>query len=140
MSLEPRRRRRQEDEPAAPAQRETIATNTGIRLACAMSAMIGLFAIFLCWTEKESRVIRRFSVQSAALTIVHAAVIIIALAVSFLLGSVPYFGMMVTLVCWLAYIALLIVLVCLRVRLMEHAWHGWKYELPLLEKDLRRFY
>lgn len=138
MSTQPRRRRREEN--GEPAQRETIATNTGIRLACAMSAMIGLFAIFLCWTEKESRVIRRFSVQSAALTIIHAAVMLCAVVISFLLGGVPYFGIMVTLVCWLIYIAMLIVLVCVRVKLMEHAWHGWKYDLPLIENELHRFY
>ena len=48
-----------------------LATNTGVRLACTMAAMLSPFALFLCWAERESRVIRRFAVQSAALAILH---------------------------------------------------------------------
>ena len=48
-----------------------LATNTGVRLACTMAAMLSPFAIFLCWAEKESRVIRRFAVQSTVLALLH---------------------------------------------------------------------
>ena len=48
-----------------------LATNTGVRLACTMAAMLSPFALFLCWAEKESRVIRRFAVQSVALAALH---------------------------------------------------------------------
>ena len=48
-----------------------LATNTGVRLACTMAAMLSPFALFLCWAEQESRVIRRFAVQSAALLAIH---------------------------------------------------------------------
>lgn len=116
-----------------------LATNTGVRLACTMAAMLSAFAIFLCWTEKESRVIRRFAVQSAALAAVHlcggAVLGIISLAV----GSVPYLGFLMTLLGWLIYIATAVVVLYLRVKLMEHAWHGRRFDLPLIERLIHRF-
>lgn len=129
-----------EDQPIPPA-RDLMATNTGVRLACAMAAMMGLFAIFLCWAEKESRVIRRFSVQSAALTAVHAAAALAALLISAILGGIPFMGLMITLVCLLGYIAVLVLLVAARIRLMKHAWEGVRFTLPArLEQLLQRFY
>ena len=124
-----------------PAPRDLLATNTGVRLACTMAAMIGLFAIFLCWAERESRVIRRFSVQSAALTAAHVLTGVGALLLSRLLGGIPYIGLMVTLMCLLAYIAVLILLLVERVRLMQHAWQGVRFFLPRrLEKLINRYY
>lgn len=129
-------------EPAAtitPA-RELLATNTGVRLACTMSAMLGLFAIFLCWAEQESRVIRHFSLQSACLTVLHALVGGAALVISLVLGAIPYVGLMVTLGCLLVYIAALIWLIFTRVRLMRCAWQGVRFLLPAaLEKIIRRY-
>ena len=129
-----------EPTPAVPA-RELLATNTGVRLACTMSAMMGLFALFLCWAEQESRVIRRFSVQSACLTALHAAVGLGALLFGGLLGGIPFVGLMVKLACLLAYIAALILLVVARVKLMQHAWQGVRFTLPAtLEKIIHRYY
>lgn len=123
-----------------PLPQDVVATNTGVRLACTMAAMIGLFAIFLCWVEKESRVIRRFAVQSAALTVIHALIGVAALAAGLLLGGIPYFGMMVTLMCWIFYIGTLTVLIVIRIRLMEHAWQGRRFSLPAAERMLERYY
>ena len=122
---------------AAP---EVIATNTGVRLACTMAAMIGLLGVFLCWAEKESRVIRRYAVQSAVLTAVHAIAGAVLIITGGLLGAIPYFGFLVTLMCWLIYIAVLVALAALRIRLMERAWHGLRYELPALESISARYY
>ena len=128
------------DAPVPPG-REVLATNTGVRLACTMAAMIGLFALFLCWAEKESRVIRRFSVQSACLTAVHAAVGAAMLLLGMLLGRIPYVGVVVTLLCLLCYIAVLILLIFVRVKMMQHAWQGVRFTLPSgLERLLRRYY
>ena len=117
-----------------------LATNTGVRLACTMAAMLSPFALFLCWAENESRVIRRFAVQSVALAALHllggAALCIISL----LVGSVPYFGFLMTLAGWLIYIAVALVTLFLRVKLMERAWHGRKFDLPLMEKLIGRYY
>ena len=124
-----------------PQPRDVLATNTGVRLACTMAAMMGLFALFLCWAEQESRVIRRFSVQSVLLTALHAGVGLSALLFSSLLGGIPYLGLMVTLICLLFYIAVLILLVIARVKLMQHAWQGVRFVLPAaLEQVVRRYY
>lgn len=144
MSVPQRNRRtvRYEEEPAeAPQPQNVLATNTGVRLACAMAAMMGLFALFLCWAEKESRVIRRFAVQSAALTVCHVVIIAGSLLLTALLGGIPFLGVLITLLCWLGYIAVLTLLIIARVRLMERAWHGLRYDLPpFMERWIARYY
>ncbi len=118
-----------------------LATNTGVRLACTMAAMIGLFGVFLCWAEKESRVIRRFAVQSASLTALHVLTGAAAMILSAAMGGIPYLGMIVTLLCLLIYIAVLILLIVVRVRLMERAWKGVRFEMPAaLEGLIARYY
>ena len=117
-----------------------LATNTGVRLACTMAAMFSPFAAFLCWAERDSRVIRRFAVQSAALLAVHVLCAALLASVGFLCSGVPYFGFLVSLICWLFYIAAVIVLLAFRFRLMECAWHGRRFNVPLLEKLLSRYY
>lgn len=117
-----------------------LATNTGVRLACTIAAMLSVFAVFLCWAEKESRVIRRFAVQSAALAAVHLCGGGVLGIISVMVGSVPYFGFLMTLLGWLIYIAVAIAVLFLRVKLMEYAWHGRRFELPLIERLIRRYY
>lgn len=117
-----------------------LATNTGVRLACTMAAMLSPFAIFLCWAEKESLVIRRFAVQSAALLALHLLGGAVLGVVSLIVGSIPYLGFLITLLGWLVYISIAVVVLVLRIKLMERAWHGRKFDLPLLERIIRRFY
>lgn len=117
-----------------------LATNTGVRLACTMAAMLSPFAVFLCWAEQESHVIRRFAVQSAALATVHLCGGALLGVISLLVGSVPYFGFLMTLLGWLIYIATALVTLFLRVKLMERAWHGRRFDLPLLERLIRKYY
>ncbi len=117
-----------------------LATNTGVRLACTMAAMISVFAAFLCFAEKESRVIRRFAVQSAALAVMHLLGGAVLAAVSLLLGSVPYFGFLMTLLGWLIYVSVALAVLFLRIKLMERAWHGRKFDLPLIERLIRKYY
>ena len=117
-----------------------LATNTGVRLACTMAAMLSPFALFLCWAEKESRVIRRFAVQSVALAALHLLGGAALGVISLLVGSVPYFGFLMTLAGWLIYIAVALVALFLRLKLMEHAWHGRRFDLPLAERFIRRYY
>lgn len=128
-------------EVAAPLSPDVLATNTGVRLACTMAAMMGLFALFLCWAERESRVIRRFAVQSASLTVLHGAIIAAVLLLGMLIGSIPYLGLLMTLLSWLCYIAALMLLAVTRIRLMKHAWLGIRFNLPPhLERMLTRYY
>ena len=117
-----------------------LATNTGVRLACTMAAMLSPFALFLCWAEQESRVIRRFAVQSAALLAIHLLGGALLGVTSLVVGRIPYLGFLLTLLGWLVYIALAVAAIILRVKLMERAWHGRRFDLPLLEKVIRRFY
>lgn len=117
-----------------------LATNTGVRLACTMAAMLSPFAIFLCWAEKESRVIRRFAVQSTVLALLHLLGGAFLGIISLLVGSVPYFGFLMRLMGWLIYIAVALVALFLRLKLMEHAWHGRRFDLPLAERFIRRYY
>lgn len=117
-----------------------LATNTGVRLACTMAAMLSPFAVFLCWAESESRVIRRFAVQSAALAVLHLMGGLMLGAISLLVGSVPYLGFLMTLLGWLIYIAVAVVALFLRIKLMERAWHGRKFDLPFIERLIRKYY
>lgn len=117
-----------------------LATNTGVRLACTMAAMLSPFALFLCWAEKESTVIRRFAVQSTALTGVHLCGALLLGVISLLVGRVPYFGFLMTLLGWMMYVAAVVVVLAGRVKLMERAWHGRRFELPLLERFVRKYY
>ena len=117
-----------------------LATNTGVRLACTMAAMLSPFAIFLCWAEKESRVIRRFAVQSAALAVLHLLGGAILGIISLLVGSIPYLGFLMRLLGWLIYTAIAMVALLLRIKLMEHAWHGRRFHLPLIERLICKYY
>lgn len=118
---------------------EVIATNRTVCLTCTLSAMMGLFALFLCFAEKRSRAIRHFSVQSAGLSFCHVMAGAALLLVGSLLGMIPILGFLIRLVCWLAYIAILMVTVFLRVKMMMAAWHGVKFVLPVVGHRLEHF-
>ena len=123
----------------ARPQPEVIATNTAVRLTCTLCAMCGLLAIFMCWAEKESRAIRHFAVQSAAVTGLHILCALVLLLISGLMGGIPFLGFLLTMVCWLCYIAVLIVVVVIRARMMLHAWRGIRFMIPGLWRTLERF-
>ena len=122
------------------ADQPLLATNTGVRLACTMAAMLSPFALFLCWAESDKTVIRRFAVQSAALLILHLLGGAFLGVTSLIVGSVPYLGFVMTLLGWLIYIAVAVVALILRIKMMEHAWHGRRFDLPMLERIADRFY
>lgn len=126
--------------PSPAEEPNLLATNTGVRLACTMAAMLSPFALFLCWAEKKSGVIRRFAVQSVALGGIHLLGALLLALLSALVGQVPYLGFLLTLSGWLIYVSAALAVLALRVRLMECAWHGRGYELPLLERRIRRYY
>lgn len=131
------------DEPVraerVPPQPEVIATNTAIRLTCMLCAMCGLLAVFMCWAEKESRAIRHFAVQSTAVSALHILGAAILLLIAKLLGGIPFLGFLLTMVCWLLYFSLLVVIVVVRARMMLHAWRGIRFTLPGLWRMLEQF-
>ena len=125
-----------EEEPDAP---QLIATNRTVCLTCTLAAMMGLFAAFLLYAEKESYAIRHNAVQSVALSLLHLAVGLVCLAVGNLAGGIPLFGFVAVLACYLIYFATLVCVVLFRVRLMLHAWRGERYEFPGLGHSLEHF-
>lgn len=120
-------------------QPEVIATNTAIRLTCTLCAMMGLLAIFMCWAERESRAIRHFAVQSAAITVLHLFSAALLFLIAGLMGGIPFLGFLLTMVCWLIYFALLVVIIVVRARMMLHAWRGIRFTIPGLWRTLERF-
>lgn len=125
------------DEPEQP--REIIATNRVVCLTATLAALCSLFALFLIFAEKKSRAIRLYAVQSAGLSACHLILAAALLAVGLIMGAVPYVGFLMNLVCWIVYLAALVVMVCLRVRMMQCAYAGVHYGLPVIGRWLERF-
>lgn len=125
--------------PDSEPVEEIIATNGTVRLTCTLAAMMGLFALFLCFAEKKSRAIRHFALQSVGLTAIHLAAALILLVVGTVLGVIPFLGFLMNLVCWLCYIALVIMTLFIKVRMMFFAWRGARFILPVIGRRLERF-
>ena len=118
------------DEP--PLAREIIATNRTVLLTCTLAAMISLFGLFLCFAEKRSRAIRHFAGQSAALMGIHALLALILFALASLLGSLPLIGIVLRGLCLVVYLATLLVIIVLRIRMMFFAYQGIRFTLPVV--------
>lgn len=118
------------DEP--PLAREIIATNRTVLLTCTLATMISLFGLFLCFAEKRSRAIRHFAGQSAALLAVHAVLALILFALGSLLGSLPLIGILLRGLCLVVYLAALMVIIVLRIRMMFFAYQGIRFTLPVV--------
>lgn len=129
----------EEQIPRTHTSRERLASNLTIRLAATQAAMFSPFALFLLFAERKSRALRHYALQSVALTGVNLVFGLIVLGVCSLLGAIPLFGFVTRLAGWLVYLAMLIALLVLRVRLMQHAWHGYRWDVPVLGHWLQRF-
>lgn len=116
-----------------------IATNSTVKLTCTLAAMMSLFALFLCFAEKKSLAIRHYAVQSVALTALNLIVGAALLVIGSVLGVIPVLGFLITLVCWLVYIAVAIACVATRVRMMYWAWQGLRFTLPLVGDSLGQY-
>lgn len=127
-----------EQEPYREQVEEIVATNRTVQLACTLAAMMPLFALFLIFAEKKSRAMRHFSLQSVGLTLCHAVVGIVLLVVNAVFGGIPFLGFLLNLVIWIVYIAAVIVMLILRIRMMFLAWRGVKFTLPLVGTMLER--
>lgn len=127
-----------EQEPYREQVEEIVATNRTVQLACTLAVMMPLFALFLIFAEKKSRAMRHFSLQSAGLTLCHVAIGIVLLVVNAVFGGIPFLGFLLNLVIWIVYIAAVIVMLILRIRMMFLAWRGVKFTLPLVGTMLER--
>ena len=125
------------DEP--PLAREIIATNRTVLLTCTLAAMISLFGLFLCFAEKRSRAIRHFAGQSAALLGMHAVLALAICALGSLLGSLPLIGIVLRGLCLVVYLAALLVIIVLRIRMMFFAYQGIRFTLPVVGERIGRW-
>ena len=124
------------DEP--PLAREIIATNRTVLLTCTLAAMIGLFGLFLCFAEERSRAIRHFAGQSAALLGMHAVLALALFALGSLVGTLPLIGIVLRGLCLVVYLAALMVIIVLRIRMMFFAYRGVRFTLPLVGEAISR--
>lgn len=130
------------DEPAwedMPPAANVIATNRTVCMTCMLESMLSLLALFLLIHEKRSHAIRHFAVQSLGLAAVHVVMAMILALVGLLTGGIPFVGMIMTLVCWLCYLAAAVVMLVARYRMMACAWQGIRFVLPVIGLMLERF-
>ncbi len=127
----------EEAEPE-PVPREIVATNRAIRLSCTLAAACGPLALFLLFVEHESRAIRRFSLQSTGLSAMHLAAAVLAGILGASLSALPVVGTVANVICWIAYLSVMMSCLILRIRMMAAAWQGVGFRLPLLGGWLER--
>lgn len=118
---------------------EVISTSQAINLTCTLASMSLLFALFLCFADQRSRAVRRFSVQSVGLGVVHVALGMVIWILSLLLGWIPVLGAVLSLLLLVAFIAATVGVIVLRVRMMMSAYRGVAHVLPVFGESLRRF-
>lgn len=129
-----------EPPPRRPARKETVlSTNATINLTCTLAACCGPFALFLCFAERNNRVIRRFAVQSAGLFCVMAFLSIALAVLGLIVGLIPLVGVVFGVLMWAVWLALMAWDILQRVRLMLHAYRGLAYTVPLIGKHCRQF-
>ena len=119
---------------------EVLATNRTVCLASALSAMSVLLALFLLQTEHDSRAIRWNSVQSVLLRAAHLLLAAALWLLATLIGWIPILGYLVTLLCWLCYSGMLLWLTLQRYRLMQAAWQGLRFQVPVIGKWAKRWF
>lgn len=128
-----------EQEPRVDAVEEIVSTEAVVKLTCTLAAMLPPFALFLIFAEKKSRAIRHYALQSAGLTVCHLLTAGALLAVNAVFGGIPYLGFLLNLILWIVYIALAIVMLVVRIRMMFMAWQGGRFMLPLVGHMLDRY-
>lgn len=130
-----------EPEPVPPPKKEAevISTNQTVCLTATLASLSGLMGLFLCFADQRSRAIRRFSVQSVGLLVIHVAVLLVTLLLVALLGWIPLAGAVFRALFWTLFAAATAVVVFFRVRMMFHAYRGEAYVLPVMGESIRRF-
>lgn len=127
----------EETQPEMPSG--IISTSQAINLTCTLASLSALFALFLCFADQRSKAVRRFSIQSVGLGIIHIGLGLGCWLVSALLGWIPVLGYVLFILLALAFVAVSVFFLVLRVRMMLHAYRGEAYVLPVFGQKLRRF-
>jgi len=125
-----------EQEPQEP---EVISTSQAVNLTCTLAAFSGLFAFFLYVADRRSEAVRRMAVQSIALTGGFLSVSVVLLIVGTLFRIIPFLGIIIAIIFWLLFAALLLATVYLKVQMMLNAYRGLSYQLPVIGGYVRRF-
>ena len=118
---------------------EVVSTSQAINLTCTLAAFSGLFAFFLYVADRRSDAVRRMSVQSIALTGGFLCISVVLLIVGTLFRIIPFLGIIIAVIFWLIFAALLLAAVYLKVQMMLHAYRGLSYQLPVIGGYVRRF-
>ncbi len=122
-----------------PQEPELVSTSQAINLTCTLAAFSGLFAFFLYVADRRSDAVRRISVQSIALTGGFLSVSVVLLIVGTLFRIIPFLGIIISVIFWLLFAALLLATIYLKVQMALHAYRGHAYQLPVIGAYVRRF-
>lgn len=126
----------QQEGPAGP---EIISTSQAVNLTSTIASFFGLAALFLCFADQRSHAIRRFAIQSVGLLVIQVGLGLVCLLLAALLGWIPLVGYVLCLLLWIAFLAVCVLVLLLRVRMMVRAYRGEAYVLPAVGEMLRRF-
>ncbi len=123
------------DPPPLPV----ISTNPVINLTCLLAAASGLMGLFFFFADTRSRAVRRYAVQSVGLLCVVVFASVGLGVIGLIVGWMPVIGIVLTTLLWLAWAAMLIGALVLRIRLMLHGYRGEGYTLPVFGRRFRQF-
>ncbi len=118
---------------------ELVSTSQAVNLTCTLAAFSGLFALFLYVADRRSDAVRRIAVQSVALTGVFFCASVVLWIVGTLFRFIPFLGIIIAVIFWLLFAALLMITVFLKVQMMLNAYKGLSYQLPVIGAYVRRF-
>ena len=118
---------------------ELVSTSQAINLTCTLAAFSGLFALFLYVADRRSDAVRRICVQSVALTGGFLCVSVVLWIVGTLFRIIPFLGIIIAVIFWILFAALLLATVFLKVQMMLNAYRGLSYQLPVIGGYVRRF-
>lgn len=116
-----------------------ISTSQAINLTCTLASISLLFGLFLCFADQKSHAVRRYAIQSVGLGAVHVALGLVCWILSAVLGWIPIVGYIFVILMVVALIAVTVLVIVQRVRLMLHAYRGEAFVLPVIGEKLRRF-
>src|SRR5699024_217553 len=101
-----------------------IATSQAVNLTSTIASLSALAALFFCFADQRSRAIRRFSVQSVGLGVLHVAFALLVWILSTLLGWIPLVGQGLSILLVIVLCAVTLGVLVLRVRMMFSAYRG----------------
>jgi len=122
-----------------PRRAALVSTNATINLTCTLCAGCGLFGLFLYFSDKRSRAVRRCAVQSAGLLCVTAFLAAALTILAALFDYIPLIGRAMNALMWILLAGLLCTDMFLRIRLMSHAYRGEAYVLPVIGRQCRQY-